>query len=64
VGWKSAAPNVDIRHGENLTASRWSQDAFRDKTTCQHWQEADAVPGWGMTKSRVSVWLHDLGQAS
>jgi glycosyltransferase involved in cell wall biosynthesis len=47
VGWRSEVPYVDIRHGHNLTQSRWSQEEFRDKSTCQNWQTADTVPGWG-----------------
>lgn len=46
----SAFPNIDIRHGANLTRSRWSQDQFRNQKYCQGWQEADAVPGWGQTR--------------
>lgn len=42
----SARPILDIRHGGNLTKSRWTRDEFRDKSTCQNWQEADSVDGW------------------
>lgn len=59
VGWRSAVPYVDIRHGMNLTASRWSPDEFRDKSTCQNWVEADEIPGWGKTKGRFDVWLQE-----
>ncbi len=44
--WRSAEPNLDIRHDANLTPNRWSQDEFRDKKNCQNWQEADHVDGW------------------
>ncbi len=46
--WRSAYPNLDIRHDNNLTANRWSVDKFRDKSTCQNWQEStvDKLPGW------------------
>ena len=57
--WQSEYPNVDIRHGMNLTASRWSPDEFRDKSTCQNWVEADEIPGWGRTKGRFDVWLQE-----
>ena len=46
--WRSAYPNIDIRHGHNLTASRWSQDQFRNQKNCQGWKEttADKIKGW------------------
>lgn len=46
--WRSPFPNLDIRHDNNLTASRWSQSQFRDKSTCTEWQEStvDKLPGW------------------
>ena len=46
--WFSACPNLDIRHGKNLTESRWRQDQFRNKSTCQNWIETtvDKIPGW------------------
>lgn len=47
--WMAARPNVDIRHARNLTASRWSQDEFRDKRTCQGWTLVGEIPGWGPT---------------
>jgi glycosyltransferase involved in cell wall biosynthesis len=46
--FRSEYPNIDIRHGDNLTKSKWSPDDFRDKSTCVNWQEstADQIPGW------------------
>lgn len=58
--WRSELPNVDIRHGHNLTASRWSQSQFRDKRNCRNWVEADEVPGWGVTRGRFAEWLGGL----
>ncbi len=46
-GWRSEFPNVDIKHGKNLTEARWSQSEFRDQKNCQNWQESDEIPGWG-----------------
>jgi hypothetical protein len=46
-GWRSTRPLVDIRHGKNLTPSRWTPEEFRDRRNCQNWREADEVPGWG-----------------
>lgn len=44
--WWSAEPNIDIRHGDNLTKSKWSINDFRDKSTCINWQEGKC-PEWG-----------------
>jgi glycosyltransferase involved in cell wall biosynthesis len=52
--WMSEAPNIDIRHGHNLTPSRWRQEQFRDRRNCRGWTEADEVPGWGRTKGRFA----------
>lgn len=43
----SAAPNVDVRHGANLTGDKWSPADFRNPRHAHGWQEGDAVPGWG-----------------
>jgi hypothetical protein len=45
--WMSSQPNVDIRHGSNLTPTRWRKDQFRDQRYTRGWTEADVVPGWG-----------------
>jgi hypothetical protein len=56
--WFSAVPNIDIRHENTITASRWRQDQFRDKSTCQGWKEADDIPGWGSCKKIMEkLWL-------
>lgn len=48
--FQSAFPNIDIKHGNNLTRARWSQDKFRKKPT--DWKEAniDTIPGWDNVK--------------
>jgi hypothetical protein len=55
--WMSEVPNVDIRHGCNLTATRWDPSQFRDKNTCLGWTLVDAIPGWGVTKNRFAEFL-------
>jgi len=45
--WMSPEPNIDIRHGKNLTASRWRKDQFRNQKYTRGWKEADEIPGWG-----------------
>jgi hypothetical protein len=46
--FRSERPNIDIRHGGNLTKSKWSPEDFRDKSTCVNWQEStiNDIPGW------------------
>ena len=51
--WFASFPSLDIRHGKNLTASRWSKDEFRNKKNLHAWKEADVVPFWGLIKGRV-----------
>ena len=58
--WQSAFPNIDIRHNQNLTPSRWRQDQFRNQKYCRDWREADEVPGWGVTKDRFDEILRGL----
>lgn len=53
ANWRSEWPNVDIRHGGNLTKSKWSPAEFRNPRYARGWREADEVPGWG----RVGVWF-------
>jgi hypothetical protein len=44
---RSAYANIDVRHGANLTASKWSRADFRNKRYARDWQESDTVDGWG-----------------
>jgi hypothetical protein len=44
--WTSEEPNIDIRHDNNFTPSRWSQDKFRDKSTCTNWKEGHVKDLW------------------
>ena len=57
--FKSALPNVDIRHGHNLTQSRWKREQFRNQRYTKGWTEADEVPGWGVTKGRFAEFLKE-----
>lgn len=47
--WESEFPNLDIRHGNNLTSARdhWSLEEFRGKKRSMGWIESDNIPGWG-----------------
>lgn len=44
--WRSEFPNIDIRHGRNLTESRWAVSEFKSRRI-RGWKEADELPGWG-----------------
>lgn len=43
--WRSPEPNIDIRHGDNLTKSKWSLSDFRDKTTAKNFKQV-SLPDW------------------
>ncbi len=45
-GFRTVIPNLDLRHGANLTASRWSPTQFRNP--CKNWQEShvNKLVGW------------------
>ena len=58
--WCSEVPNVDIRHGKNLTRTRWRQEDFRDKNSCTEWGESDSIPSWGRTEGRFLEFLREL----
>lgn len=47
IGFKSAFPNLDLRHTTNLTPTKWKQSDFRSQKNCQGWVESKEVPGWG-----------------
>ena len=53
--WVSKYPNIDIKHGHNLTSARWSQEKFRDKRSCQNWKDGDEIPYWGKTKDILNL---------
>lgn len=48
-GWRSDFPNIDIRHNNNLTKSRWHPSEFRNERSCRNWKEADEIESWGKT---------------
>ena len=60
ANWQSTYPNVDIRHRNTLTASKWSPDEFRNKRYAKGWKEADRVEGWGITEGRFSEFLSEV----
>lgn len=46
--WKSEYPNIDIRHENNLTSSRWRKEQFRNAKYTKGWREgiAQDISGW------------------
>lgn len=46
--WESSIPYIDIRHSGTLTASKWSLDDFRKKSTAENFQTDTIhnIPGW------------------
>jgi len=58
--WRTEFPNVDIRHGNNISGCRFSQDKFRRKP--KNWIEAYEIPGWGKTGGRFDEWLREVSQ--
>lgn len=58
--WLAPYPNLDVRHDKNLTPNRWRQEQFRNQDSCQGWQLADEIPGWGRTKGRFVDFLNDI----
>lgn len=54
--WKSEFPNIDIRHGENMTKfdEKLSLADFKDKNHGTNWMETDdEIPGWGNIKEFI-----------
>lgn len=62
--WWSEGPNIDIRHGLNLTESRWRKDQFRNQRYTEGWTESDSVPGWGQTLWRFEAFLAEVMRRS
>jgi hypothetical protein len=57
--WRSEWPNIDIRHANNWTPSRWKKSDFRNQKYTEGWTEADAVPGW-YTDGKFGEMLDDI----
>lgn len=49
--WMSEYPNVDIRHNNNWSRTRWNKEEFHDKNAIQGWKEVEEIPGWGSAKN-------------
>ncbi len=52
--YKSEFPNIDIRHDNNLSPTRWKKDQFVNKKYTKGWMETDdEIEGWGKTKDII-----------
>jgi hypothetical protein len=60
MNWKAKTPNVDIRHGDTLTRSKWAPGEFRNPQYAVGWREADGVEGWGQTRGRMREFISDV----
>ena len=58
--WESEFPNIDIRHDQNLTPSRWSKDQFRNQRYTKGWTEAEKVPGWEYNRGQFDKFLSEI----
>jgi len=58
--WMAEYPSIDIRHGHNLTPAKWRKEDFRSQRYTEGWQDADEVPGWGVTKGRFTELLQGV----
>ena len=59
--WWSKYPSLDIRHGKNLTKTKWKPEDFRNGIrSCPNWVESDNVKGWGMLKGKMNELLSSI----
>jgi len=58
--YMSEHPNIDIRHSNNLTWSRFKKEQFRSERSIKGWVLADEVPFWGKTKDRFDDFLREI----
>ena len=58
--YQSKCPNIDIRHDNNLTPSRWSKDQFRNERYTQGWKEAETVSPWNWQPGQFMEFLKRL----
>lgn len=56
VAWKSKYPNIDYKHGNNLSKNKWSLNDFRDKTTAKNFRTGTLsdIEGWNFSKGLYS----------
>lgn len=57
--YQSQRPNLDIRHNQTLTRSKWRVEDFRNPRYARGWTEADSVAGW-YEPGKFSEVLHGI----
>jgi len=55
VAWNSKYPNLDLRHGNNLTKGKRTFEDFKDKRWTKGWKESKEVPGWGSVEDIIKI---------
>jgi len=55
VAMESRYPNLDIRHDNNLTKSRWDKSQFKNKKYIKGWTESKDIPGWELDKILAKI---------
>lgn len=58
--WLSEYPNLDIRHDNTITKSKWSINDFRNKKYAKGWKEASEIPGWGIIEDNLLMILENI----
>lgn len=53
--WEASAANIDIRHGANLTRSKWKPEDFRNQRSCRNWKVTDDILTWGKTTDLIKL---------
>ena len=58
--FRSESPNVDIKHGQNITRKRFAIEEYQSRRLLKaSWQLTDRVPVWGLTGGRVTEFLRE-----
>ena len=58
--YRSAFPNVDLKHCGNITRKRFALEDYRSRRQmAASWQVTDRVPYWGVTKGRFPDFLRE-----
>ena len=55
--YEGKKPVIDIRHGGNLSASKWSPEEFAQQRSCPNWLNGKkwTVPKWGNIRSIIKT---------
>jgi hypothetical protein len=53
--WASEWPNLDLRHGHNLTKGKRRPTDYRNRRWAIGWKEAKEIPGWGKVSDIVKA---------